>query len=73
MSSPPLEKREVLVMLDGGRTALHHAAREGKSEAVKMLLEAGADKEAKDVVSVDGLHTHAWKPLGLASRFHHGL
>ena len=32
------------------RTALMYAAQEGKDECVKVLLEAGCDKEAKDKV-----------------------
>ena len=28
---------------------MHSAAKEGKAETVKALIEAGADKEAKDV------------------------
>eukprot|EP00961_Rhodomonas_salina_P232818 3145796-Rhodomonas_salina.2 len=36
-----------------GQTALHQAARQGHGGAVKVLSEAGANKEAKDKVSVD--------------------
>eukprot|EP00961_Rhodomonas_salina_P099582 1339610-Rhodomonas_salina.1 len=32
-----------------GQTALHHAAFQGHADVVKLLLEAGADKEAKDM------------------------
>eukprot|EP00961_Rhodomonas_salina_P232819 3145796-Rhodomonas_salina.3 len=36
-----------------GQTALQHASREGRGEAVKVLLKAGADKNSKDGVSID--------------------
>eukprot|EP00961_Rhodomonas_salina_P271241 3665154-Rhodomonas_salina.1 len=36
-----------------GDTALHLAAGRGHDGAVKVLLEAGADREAKNKVSVD--------------------
>ena len=38
--------------LQGGETALHHAARSGKSTTVKVLLAAGADVKATDKVGV---------------------
>ena len=38
--------------LQGGKTALHHAARRGHSTTVKVLLEAGADVKATDKVGV---------------------
>ena len=33
-----------------GRTALLHSALNGESDCVRLLVEAGADKEAKDSV-----------------------
>ena len=36
--------------LQDGRTPLHHAASNGHDEVVQMLLDAKADKEAKDTV-----------------------
>eukprot|EP00961_Rhodomonas_salina_P261864 3539275-Rhodomonas_salina.1 len=39
--------------MENGYTALHVAALEGHAGAMKELLEAGADKKAKDRVSVD--------------------
>eukprot|EP00961_Rhodomonas_salina_P060669 814516-Rhodomonas_salina.1 len=36
-----------------GQTALHYAAAKGNSEAAKVLLEAGVDKEAKEKVSIN--------------------
>ncbi len=36
-----------------GRTALIWAATEGKADCVRLLLDAGADKEATDEVRVD--------------------
>eukprot|EP00961_Rhodomonas_salina_P108221 1457066-Rhodomonas_salina.1 len=45
-------------MLDGVLdcvTPLHYAAWKAEAEAAKALLEAGADKEAKDKVCVGGL------------------
>ena len=38
--------------LQGGRTALHHAALLGHSTIVKVLLAAGADVKATDKVGV---------------------
>jgi hypothetical protein len=37
-------------MLQSGMTALMFAAMRGKPESVRLLLEAGADKQAKDNV-----------------------
>jgi hypothetical protein len=37
--------------VQGGRTALHYAAREDRTAAMEMLLGRGADMEAKDNVS----------------------
>lgn len=36
---------------DWGFTSLHLAAQRGDAEAIKVLLDAGANMEAKDVVS----------------------
>ena len=36
--------------LQDGRTPLHCAAQNGQSESVRLLLDRGADKEAKDEV-----------------------
>eukprot|EP00961_Rhodomonas_salina_P098363 1323735-Rhodomonas_salina.1 len=48
-----------------GDTALHLAARGGHDGSVKELLEAGADKEAKDRVSVDMSDAEqAWRAHG---------
>lgn len=39
-----------------GCTALHHAVRSGKVDAVEMLLEAGADANARDLEDNRPLH-----------------
>ncbi len=39
-----------------GNTALHWAAITGNVALLKMLLEAGADPEAKNMVGVDAIH-----------------
>ena len=36
--------------LQNGSTALHHAAEVGDAECVRMLIDAGADKDATDDV-----------------------
>jgi hypothetical protein len=36
--------------LQNGSTALHHAAEIGDTECVRMLIDAGADKDATDDV-----------------------
>ena len=37
-------------MAQDGETALYSAAWEGRADCVKLLLDAGADKETKDKV-----------------------
>jgi ankyrin repeat protein len=39
-----------------GRTPLHFACKEGYLEVVKLLIELGADKEAKDKWNETPLH-----------------
>jgi ankyrin repeat protein len=36
-----------------GYTALMYAAEHGRADCVRLLIDTGADKEAKDYVSVD--------------------
>jgi len=49
-----------------GMTALHYMAAGGKQEAVKVLLEKGADPNARATTTLD-------TPLHWAVRFHHDL
>jgi len=52
---------------DEGRTALHGAAHKGRNEVVQMLVDAGADLEAKDMGSRDTVNGAmlglTWMPL----------
>jgi ankyrin repeat protein len=41
----------ILFYIQKKETALHHAAKKGHIATVQLLLQAGADKEAKDKVS----------------------
>ena len=41
---------------DGDRRALHYAAFQGRLEAVRVLLEFGADKDAQDLDGISPLH-----------------
>ena len=43
------------------RTALHIAARYGKTDCAKILIEAGANVEARDKDQKTALHLAAWK------------
>ena len=58
---PPLISRVPLLtplcapLRQGAYTPLHYAAYRGHSECVKALLEAGADKDAKNQVRSNGL------------------
>ncbi len=52
---------------DEGRTALHGAAHKGRNEVVQMLVDAGADLEARDMGSRDTVNGAmlglTWMPL----------
>uniref|UniRef100_A0A0G4IAE3 Protein kinase domain-containing protein n=1 Tax=Chromera velia CCMP2878 TaxID=1169474 RepID=A0A0G4IAE3_9ALVE len=48
---------------DEGMTPLFHAASNGQSATVSLLLEAGADKEKA--------HNHGWTPLHVAAMYGH--
>ena len=50
--------------LQDGDTALIVAARDGEAEAVALLLDRGADLEAKDNVSASGAPS-ACQPVGV--------
>ena len=39
------------ILLQGRRTALHHAAERGQVQAIETLIRLGADVNALDVVS----------------------
>ena len=55
------------MFLQDGKTPLHRAAYLGREEAVRMLLEAGADREAKNNVSrtvdLPGAIARLWEAL----------
>ena len=47
-------------VLEGGRTPLHNASRDGDLDEVRRLLEAGADIEARDNEGETPLHDACW-------------
>ena len=67
-----------LLGLQSNKTPLYRAASEGRVDVLKVLLAAGADKEARDVVGhirvkasgSGGIALHAWLCLG---RGRHGV
>ena len=42
----------IMYILQRKKTALHYASMNGKSYCLKVLLEVGANKESKDMVSI---------------------
>ena len=54
--------------LQGGYTALFRAAQQGKVEAVALLLDRGADLEAKNSVRASAVAIEQWRSPSLSDR-----
>ena len=54
-----LHSTQLLCLFQDGETVLHHAITHDKADTVKVLLEAGADLDAKNVVSTR-MYSHVY-------------
>ncbi|MCD4785694.1 MAG: ankyrin repeat domain-containing protein [Candidatus Eremiobacteraeota bacterium] len=64
-----LKRANIKVKDSHGRTPLHHAAIEGKTETAKLLIFMGADINAKDNYELTPLHTAAIEGKTDTARF----